>query len=151
MIEILNYQPNHALAFKELNEAWITQYFTMEESDRLMLNDPQGYILDKGGAILIAILDGNPVGTCALIKMDDGVFELAKMAVSPEAQGKKIGWKIGLATIEKARELNAKTIYLETNSVLKPAISLYYKLGFKDVKGYDSPYNRCNVQMELEL
>lgn len=151
MIEIVNYQPNHALAFKELNEAWINQYFTMEESDRKMLNDPQGYIIDKGGAILIATLNKKPIGTCALIKMEDDVYELAKMAVAPEAQGKKIGWKIGLATIEKAKELNAKTVYLETNSKLKPAISLYYKLGFKDIEGYDSPYNRCNVQMELEL
>ena len=58
---------------------------------------------------------------------------------------------IGQATIEKAKEIGAKKVYLETNSVLKPAISLYYKLGFKDVEGYDSPYNRCNVQMELPL
>lgn len=151
MIEIINYQPKHAEAFKELNEAWINKFFTMEDSDRKMLNNPQGYILDKGGAIVIALLNGKPIGTCALINMDNGVFELAKMAVSPEAQGKKIGWKIGLATIEKAKELGADKIYLETNSVLKPAIALYYKLGFKDVEGYDSPYNRCNVQMEMKL
>ena len=42
---------------------------TIEESDRKMLNDPKGYILDRGGAILIALLDGEPVGTCALIKV----------------------------------------------------------------------------------
>lgn len=151
MIQIVNYQPAHAVAFRELNEAWIHQYFEMEESDRRMLNDPQGYILDRGGAILIALMDEKPIGTCALIKMKERTYELAKMAVSSEAQGKKIGWKIGLATIEKARELGADRVYLETNSVLKPAISLYHKLGFKEVKGYDSPYARCNVQMELVL
>lgn len=151
MIEIVNFQPNHATAFKELNEAWINQYFEMEESDHKALGDPQGYILDKGGAILIAEMDEKPVGTCALIKMEDKTFELAKMAVSPEAQGKRVGWKIGLATIEKARELGADRIYLETNSVLKPAINLYHKLGFKEAKGYNSPYARCNLQMELVL
>ena len=149
MIEIVNFQSNHAQAFKELNEAWIRQYFEIEESDRKMLDDPQGYILDKGGAILIAEMEGKPVGTCALIKMENETYELAKMAVSPEVQGQKIGWKIGLATIDKAREIGAKRIYLETNSVLKPAISLYRKLGFKDVEGYCSPYARCNVQMIL--
>ncbi|MEP0984524.1 GNAT family N-acetyltransferase [Ekhidna sp.] len=151
MIEIVNYLPSHATAFKELNEAWINQYFEMEDSDRNMLGDPQGYILDKGGAILIAEMNGQPVGTCALVKMKDKTFELAKMAVSPEARGKKIGWEIGLATIEKAKELGADQIYLETNSVLQPAISLYKKLGFKDTEGYCSPYARCNVQMELKL
>jgi N-acetylglutamate synthase-like GNAT family acetyltransferase len=151
MIKIVNYQPNHAQAFKELNEAWINQYFEMEESDRKMLDDPQGYILDKGGAILIAEFNGAPVGTCALIKMEDKTFELAKMAVSAGVQGQKIGWKIGVATIEKAKELGADTVYLETNSVLQPAINLYKKLGFKDAEGYCSPYARCNVQMELKL
>ncbi|MEQ6167326.1 MULTISPECIES: GNAT family N-acetyltransferase [unclassified Ekhidna] len=151
MIQIVNYQPSHASAFKELNAAWINKYFEMEESDRKMLDDPQGYILDKGGAILIALMDEKPIGTCALIKMEEEVYELAKMAVSPEAQGQKIGWKIGLATIEKAKELGANRVYLETNSVLKPAISLYRKLGFKDTEGYCSPYARCNVQMELIL
>lgn len=151
MIEIVTYQPKYAQAFKELNEAWINKYFTMEDSDRKMLNDPQGYILDQGGEILFALFQNKPVGTCALIRMKEGVFELAKMAVSPEVQGQKIGWKVGQATIDKAKELGAEKVYLETNSVLKPAISLYYKLGFKDVEGYDSPYNRCNVQMELTL
>lgn len=151
MIEIISYQPKYAASFKELNEAWITQFFTMEDSDRKMLNDPEGYILNKGGEIIIALMNGNPVGTCALIPMKENVFELAKMAVSPEAQGKRIGWKIGLSTIEKAKELGAKRVYLETNSVLKPAIALYHKLGFKEVVGIDSPYNRCNVQMELKL
>ena len=151
MTEIVIFEPKYAIAFKELNEAWSTQYFEMEDSDRKMLDDPQGYIIDKGGAILIALLNEKPVGTCALIKMKDNVYELAKMAVSPEAQGNQIGYNIGLATIEKAKELKAKKVYLETNSSLKPAISLYYKLGFKDVEGYDSPYNRCNVQMEIEI
>ena len=41
--------------------------------------------------------------------------------------------------------------YLETNSILEPAVNLYRKLGFKDVAGGASPYCRCNVQMELPL
>ena len=151
MIEIVNYQPKYAQAFKELNEAWIKELFELEESDRKMLEDPQGYIIDGGGAIVFALLDQEPVGTCALIKTEEGVYELAKMAVAKKAQGQKIGWKIGQATIEEARKRNAKKVYLETNSILKPAIGLYQKLGFKDVCGYDSPYDRCNVQMEIVL
>ena len=151
MIQIVNFEPKFSTAFKELNEEWILQYFEMEESDRKMLHDPQGYILDQGGAILIALMDDKPIGTCALLKMEGETFELAKMAVSPDAQGKQIGYKLGVATIEKARELGAQKIYLETNSVLKPAINLYYKLGFEEAKGYDSPYSRCNLQMELVL
>ena len=150
-VSIVDYQSIHGKVFKELNYEWISKYFEVEESDRKMLEDPEGYILDKGGAVLIAELDGEPVGTCALIKMNESAYELAKMAVAPKAQGNQIGYKIGLAIIAKAKELGAKTIFLETNSDLKPAIALYKKLGFKDTCGHNSPYNRCNVQMEMEF
>ena len=92
-----------------------------------------------------------PVGTCALLKMEDNVYELAKMAVAPEAQGKNIGWMLGQACIAKGRELKADKLYLESNTRLTPAISLYQKLGFKKVTGHPSPYERCNIQMELVL
>jgi DNA-binding MarR family transcriptional regulator/GNAT superfamily N-acetyltransferase len=79
------------------------------------------------------------------------VFELAKMGVSPLAQGRGIGFLLGQACIEKARALGAERIYLESNTRLKPAISLYHKLGFRKVAGPPSPYERCNIQMELRL
>ena len=58
---------------------------------------------------------------------------------------------LGTAIIEKARTLGARGIYLESNTILKPAISLYHKLGFKKVTGHPTPYARCNIQMGLPL
>jgi len=152
-IEIIDYRPEHQEIFRALNEAWISKYFTMEESDYKALDNPQNYILDKGGCILVALYDGEPLGVCALIKMNDSEydFELAKMAVSPKAQGKNIGFLLATAVIEKAKSLGAKKIYLESNTVIKPAISLYHKLGFEKVAGKPTPYARCNIQMELIL
>jgi GNAT superfamily N-acetyltransferase len=101
----------------------------------------------------VALYDDVPVGVCALIKMDDPVydFELAKMAVSPLAQGKNIGWLLGQAVIKKAKLLGASKLYLESNTILAPAINLYHKLGFQKVVGHATPYERCNIQMELLL
>ena len=152
-IQIVPYQPAHQAAYKALNEAWISAYFTMEPSDYHALNDPEGYILSKGGKILVALLNGEPVGVCALIKMHNSIYdyEMAKMAVSPKTQGKHIGWQLGQASIETAKALSASILYLESNTVLQPAINLYRKLGFQVIKGYPSPYTRCNIQMELVL
>lgn len=150
-ISIVDFSPSYQAAFKSLNYEWISKFFSVEESDRKMLEDPYNYIIDKGGTILIALLDDEPVGTCALISMADDTFELAKMAVSPKAQGKQIGFRLGQAIVERAKSLKAKSIYLETNSKLTPAIKLYEKLGFKSACGHESPYSRCNVQMELQL
>ncbi|KAA0994188.1 GNAT family N-acetyltransferase [Dyadobacter sp. UC 10] len=152
-VEIVTYEPQYQSAFRNLNVEWISTYFKMEEADYKSLDHPQAYILDRGGYILVALYKGEPVGVCALIKMDDPDydFELAKMAVSPRAQGMNIGWKLSNAAIEKARLLGAKGLYLESNTILKPAISLYHKLGFKKVTGRSTPYERANIQMELRF
>ncbi|PWV51508.1 bifunctional helix-turn-helix transcriptional regulator/GNAT family N-acetyltransferase [Chitinophaga sp. S165] len=152
-VKIVDYQPAYQQAFKDLNVEWISKYFKMEEADYKALDNPQGYILDNGGHILVALYEDVPVGVCALIKMKDPAYdyELAKMAVSPTAQGKSIGWLLGSAILEKARSLGATKIYLESNTILKPAINLYYKLGFEKIVGHPSPYERCNIQMERLL
>lgn len=148
-VEIVEYISAYQQAFRQLNEEWITKYFRMEESDYKALDHPQEYIIDKGGHIYIGLYKGEPLAACALIRMDDGGFELAKMAVSPKAQGLGIGYLIGKACIEKARRLGARRVYLESNTALKPAINLYHKLGFRKAAGPPSPYERCNIQMEL--
>jgi len=152
-VTIIDYQPGHQQAYRKLNEEWITRWFKMEEADYKALDNPKGYILDKGGYILVALYENKPAGVCALIKMNDPDydFELAKMAVSPHAQGKNIGWMLGNAAIEKAKAAGARKIYLESNTILKPAINLYHKLGFKKIAGHPTPYERSNIQMELEL
>jgi GNAT superfamily N-acetyltransferase len=152
MIKIELYEPKYKKAFYELNEQWISKFFVMEEPDRRALLNPEKYILDRGGAILVATLDGEPVGVCALIKRDDEFqYELAKMAVSTKHQGKKIGFLLGTAIIKKARSLGADRIFLESNTILKPAIHLYEKLGFKKITGPPTPYKRADIQMELFL
>lgn len=152
-VQIVNYEDQYQAAFKSLNEEWISTYFQMEEADYKALDNPKGYILDRGGKIFVALYNNEPVGVCALIKMDDPDydFELAKMAVSPKIQGKSIGWLLGQAVVNAAKELGASKIYLESNTALKPAINLYQKLGFKKVVGRSTPYERCNIQMELQL
>ncbi|WP_159473441.1 bifunctional helix-turn-helix transcriptional regulator/GNAT family N-acetyltransferase [Dyadobacter sp. 3J3] len=150
-VQIVEYSPEYQKAFRNLNQEWISAYFKMEDSDFKALDNPEGYILKKGGKILVALYNDEPLGVCALIKMEDPDydFELAKMAVSPRVQGKSMGWLLGKAIILKAKELGAEKIYLESNTILKPAINLYHKLGFQKVAGRITPYERCNIQMEL--
>lgn len=152
-VTIVTYENQYQQAFKALNVEWISTYFKMEAADYKALDNPQTYILDNGGHIVVALYENEPVGVCALIKMNDPDydFELAKMAVSPKAHGKNIGWKLGQAIVEKAKSLDARAVYLESNTILTPAINLYRKLGFQKVEGKVTPYERCNIQMELIL
>lgn len=152
-VKLVEYQSHYQPIFKSLNEEWISTYFELEETDHKALDNPEEYIIQKGGKILVALYHGEPVGVCALIKMEDAQYdyEMAKMAVSPTAQGKNIGWLLGQAIISSAKEMGASKIYLESNTILKAAINLYHKLGFQKIVGHPTPYKRCNIQMELVL
>jgi GNAT superfamily N-acetyltransferase len=153
LVQIVAYKAEYREAFSNLNKEWIAKYFKMEEADHKALDNADDYIINNGGYILVALFQNEPIGVCALIKMNDPDydFELAKMAVSPKAQGKRIGWMIGESIKDKARQVGAKKLYLESNTILVPAINLYRKLGFIEVFGRVTPYERCNIQMELTL
>ena len=151
---VRDYQPTDATAFRDLNLAWVEKYFTVEDEDRAQLDDPQTYILDRGGVIIIAEYEGEPVGTVGLTPHGEGVLELIKMSARSDIQGKGIGRALMDAAIAKAREMGAKQIWLETNTSLEAALALYRKSGFRELVGdefTETPYDRCNCQMLLDL
>lgn len=147
-MEIVEFEPRHAEAFRVLNEAWISKYFTLEAKDREVLNDPQGKILEKGGRIFMALQDGAAVGCVALLKMDDGGYEVAKMTVSEDLRGSGLGRQLMQRCIDAGAEMGAKRLYLETNSGLGPALGLYRAMGFRDLEPCETEYSRCDVWME---
>lgn len=150
-VEIVDYAPHFAHAFRSLNEEWITAHFQIEEADRRALNDPEGYILKPGGHILMAVRAGDAIGSAALIPHGAGCFELAKMAVTPAARGLGIGRRLAEAALRRASEQGATRVFLESNTKLTAAIALYEKLGFRRIEGEASPYQRCDIQMEKIL
>jgi len=153
-IEIREYTPALKKHFKSLNYEWLEEYFVVEKTDEKILSDPKGKIVKNGGAIFFACIDNNVVGTVALIKHRNGILELAKMAVTKRFQGRGIGGKLMQAVIDRAGELGAKTLYLQTNTKLKAANYLYQKFEFK--KTQMSPfkpfrYARTTFVMKLDL
>jgi GNAT superfamily N-acetyltransferase len=153
-ILIRPFRPGDEAAFRLLNEAWITRFFVLEEKDRLVLGDPQMYILQPGGQILFAQLADELVGCCALMRLDPEAFEVAKMAVAESMQSRGLGKRLMQASIDLARQLGARRLYLETNSKLAPALRIYAHFGFRTIDDSSlppSPYARADVRMELLL
>jgi GNAT superfamily N-acetyltransferase len=153
-IGIRQFQPGDAAAFRRLNEEWITRFFRIEPNEESILADPQATILDLGGRIFFATAGERCVGCCALIRLRDKEFEVAKMAVEQSYQRAGIGRRLLHAAIEEGRNAGAQRLYLETNHVLTPAIRLYESVGFKHIDAdriIPSPYARADVYMELIL
>ncbi len=153
-IEILEFKPKYARYFKEINQEWLEEFFTVEPYDRIVLEDPYGEIIAHGGVVLFAAINNEIVGTCALIKHTAAKYELAKMGVERSYRGKGIGRKLTEAAIAKARLLGAETLVLATSTSLEAANALYNGMGFHEV-GLDEigplPYKRKSIVMRLNL
>jgi putative acetyltransferase len=150
-MEIVEFEPRHAQAFRTLNEAWISKDFEIEPKDREVLDDPQGQIVAKGGRIFMAVRDGEAVGCVALLKMADGGYEVAKMTVSEDLRGSGLGRRLMERCIEAGVEDGAPRLYLETNSGLAPALALYRATGFRELAPAQTDYARADVFMERKL
>lgn len=140
-------------AFKALNVEWIQHFFALEPKDIEALENPGRILTD--GAIAMAELDGEVVGTCALIKRPEpGVWEIAKMGVTTRHRGAGIGSAVMAYLVDVAPSLGAKQLYIETNSALGLAIRVYEKFGFRhlgDGEHPETPYKRADVFMMRDV
>ncbi len=150
-IIITDFQLHHQPSFDQFNRQWIEADFEIEDVDEYVLSNPKEAILDEGGAILMALYNGEPAGTVGLKKIDDSTFEFTKMAVGESFRRKGIAEALSYASFTKAKELGAHKVILYSNSQLTPAIRLYEKLGFKHLPVGIGEYKRSDVKMEIEV
>jgi N-acetylglutamate synthase-like GNAT family acetyltransferase len=151
-IEIVPYEDKYKLDFERLNREWIVEFFKIEDEDLHILKHPESYVIAKGGQIFFAVLSQEVVGTAAMIPTSDKVFELAKMAVRKDIQGRGVGKSLLKKCISFAKERKAPEIFLLTNDILKPALNLYLSCGFVLNDKYDDErYEGGNTKMHLTL
>lgn len=149
---IVGFSPSYAEDWRALNEAWLAEGgFAIEAKDRKVLDDPQAQILTPGGRIFFVERDGDVVGCCALMAMDDGGFEVAKMTIAPSVRGQGLSRRLLEVCEAAAREADAPRLYLETSSTLGPALGLYDSFGFVRLPPRETPYVRADVFMEKTL
>ena len=148
---IIDYEPQFKDDFKRLNMEWISKYFELEAPDLQHLDHPEKYILSKGGKIYLAKLGDKIIGTITLKKESDTVYELSKMAVSPEYQGRGAAKMLAEHLISEAKKLGCQMLFLESNQKLIPALNLYKKLGFVEVPLAESPYSRADYRAEMHF
>ncbi|GGI57370.1 GNAT family N-acetyltransferase [Winogradskyella haliclonae] len=152
-VEIIEYNAKYKQYFYDYNIEWLETFFYVEPYDREVLSKPEVYIIDKGGHIFFAKNDETILGTVALMPTNEnGILELTKMAVLPEARGQKIGQQLLQHCIDFAKEYQLKALLLYSNTKLENAIYLYRKYGFIELElEKDNPYERADIKMLLEL
>jgi ribosomal protein S18 acetylase RimI-like enzyme len=151
-VRVIEFDERYAGDFGQLNYEWIAKSYTVEKHDREILDRPLEMIIEPGGQIFFALVDGVAAGTVALIPMGDNDLELTKMAVAPEYRGLSLGDKLMTACIEYGRKAGNRALILESNTKQAAAIHLYRKFGFVEIPlDPNSEYQRANIRMELLL
>jgi len=148
---IIDYNDKYAEHFRLLNLEWLEQYGLLESHDVMVINDPRGTILNRGGYIFLAKVNDTIAGSAALMNEGHGEYELAKMAVAPAYRGRGISKLLIEKCLDKAKIIGAEKITLFSNHQLQTAIGLYEKYGFKHVEVKGSPFETADVKMELDL
>ncbi|MEZ5594539.1 MAG: carbonate dehydratase [Gammaproteobacteria bacterium] len=100
-----------------------------------MANLPGGYA-EPHGRLYLATLDGKPVGCVGVRQFSDGVAELKRLYVTPDARRMGTGRLLALAAIQAAQELGYQRLVLDTLPSMRMALKLYRQLGFQEIPAY---------------
>lgn len=151
MFEVIEYEAQYKSDLKKLSYEWLEKYALYEPEDELILENPEEVVIAPGGHIYFVKCGNEIIGTASLIRISDEAYELAKVAVTEQYQGRKIGSMLMEKCIEAAKQEGAKKIILYTNHVLKAAIHLYSRFGFREILQNDKKYMEADMKMELRL
>lgn len=114
-------------------------------------------LFDSERAVLwVAEFDKKLVGCCGVYPtpgLEPGYAELVKFYLAPEARGKGIGRELMKKTIESAKLLGYKKLYLESFPHFATAVGMYKNAGFVslDAPMGNSGHTSCNIWMIKEL
>jgi putative acetyltransferase len=103
------------------------------------------------GDLLICLDGERTVGCVAIRKLDEGVCEMKRLFVRPEARGTGLGKRLAREIIVIARELGYSLMRLDTLDRLTEAMHLYEMLGFRKTGPYYENPLPGVVYWELEL
>jgi N-acetylglutamate synthase-like GNAT family acetyltransferase len=152
-MRVVPYSPEYRNDFIEMNQAWITEMFVMEDEDIQELENIESTI-EKGGNIFFALDDNNHVMACCMIgPREDGDWEIMKFAAKGMYTGTGAGSACLEACIDYAKEKQIKKVILVSNRKCLQALHLYKKYGFTEipVDPQKFPYERADIAFEKLL
>ncbi len=91
------------------------------------------------------------LGCVALRPLNAQTCEMKRLYVRPAARGRGLGRALSEAIIDTGRSAGYRHMWLDTLSLLKPALELYRALGFKEIPPYYSNPLPGVLYLGLEL
>ena len=104
------------------------------------------------GRLMLALYEGELAGCVALHKLDSEICEMKRLYLRPKFRGKGLGPVLAENIIGEARRIGYRRMRLDTvEPVMKDAVAMYRRLGFKEIAPYRPNPMPGTLYMELEL
>ncbi|WP_028064780.1 GNAT family N-acetyltransferase [Solirubrobacter soli] len=100
-------------------------------------------------AIFLVAVDEEPLGCAGLRLLDDGVAELKRMWVRPQARGRGVGRALIAAIEAEATARGVTTMRLETGFLQHEAVALYERVGYRPIACWGA-YAGCEDSLCFE-
>lgn len=150
-MELSKFEEKYRQAFIEFNRDWIISNFGfLEEHDEETFREIDQE-LSKGAMIFFAVENGVPLACCMSKPMDGDTWEICKLGSDRNVPHKGAGNLVFKAAMDWALEHGAKRLFILSNSRLKPALHIYEKYGFKEIKLDNYEYKRGNIAFEYKV
>lgn len=147
-MEFVQYDSKYRQDFIDLNTAWIKNNFgSLEEEDIKTFQEIDREIAE-GAMIFFAVENNAVLAACMTKPIGDGTWELCKMATEERYQGRGAASRLFEKCMDYAIANNARRLFILSNSALKPALHIYRKYGFQEIKLDDYQYVRGDIAFE---
>ncbi len=104
------------------------------------------------GRLLLAEFKGQLAGCVALHKLEPGICEMKRLYLRSQFRGKGLGRTLADRIIAEARQIGFESMRLDTvEPVMKDAVAMYRKIGFREVAPYRANPIAGALYMELQL
>lgn len=140
----------HVRQFFRNYAAWLGVDLSFQGFADELANLPGAYG-EADGRLFFAEIDGRPAGCVGIRRFSEGVCEMKRLYVDPDARGRGLGRQLALQAIKAAQELGYRRILLDTLPMMRIAVKLYRELGFTEAPAYYPTPIEGTIFLTLDL
>ena len=147
-MKVIPFEERYRQDFIDFNTDWIVSNFGfLEEHDKETF-DKIDKELETGAMIFFAVENDVALATCMAMPMEGTTWEICKFGSNKNVPHKGAGSAVFEAAMEWALNHGADRLFILSNSKLKPALHIYEKFGFKEIKLENYEYIRGDIAFE---
>jgi putative acetyltransferase len=111
-----------------------------------------GHYAPPKGRLLLGEYEGQLAACVALRGLEGDVCEMKRLYLRPAFRGKGLGRMLAEYLIAEARRIGYRHMRLDTvEPVMKDAVAMYRRLGFREIPAYRENPMAGTLYMELDL